>query len=490
MNSQAKVLSARERADLTSGSILKKLVLFSLPIIAGNLAQQLYNVVDSIVVGNFAANGTECLAAVNASFPIMMVFNSVYMGIAMGANIIISQYKGARDHVNLEKTMTTTFCLSMLAGLVITFLGLIFARPILELLNTPENIIDDATVYLKIVFIGTCGNVIYNGFNGMIRGLGDANWPLYALLVSSALNIILDVIFVMCFHWDVAGVAWATIIAHILSGLMLVWKQSTGVYGAKVNFRKLSIDRRITGLIVKMGMPAAIQNLAFSCGSLVTQSFANRFSSDYIAANAIMMKVDGFAIMPMMGFNTAITTYVGQNIGAGNIDRVNKGIKTTLCLSVGCSVVAAVLMIACGRYIMMAFGVTETVLNMGVRGINFVAFFYIFMAFQNVLSGALRGAGASVTSAITSVTATLIRVPLGWFLAIRPLNAACRAAVEAGLYATAELAEKAGVGMENYHGLFRTWGYGMVIGAVLIFPCYLFGKWREKGIVSHKLPER
>ena len=485
MDTQSKLLREQERQDLTRGGITNKIVLFSLPIIAGNLFQQLYNVVDSIVVGNFALNGTACLAAVNASFPIMMFFNSLYMGISMGANIIISQYKGAKDHDSLQTAMTTTFSLSMLCGLFITIAGLLLARPILELLGTPADIIGDATVYLRIVFIGTCGNIVYNGLNGMIRGLGDAKWPMYALIVSAILNILLDLLFVIVFHWDVAGVAWATIIAHIVSGLLLVWKQNKGDYGARIDFRHLKMDKRITGLIVKLGLPAAIQNAAFSGGVLITQTFANRFGTNYIAANAIIMKVDGFAMMPMMGFNAAITTYVGQNIGAGNIDRTNKGIRSTCIISVVCAVIIGALMFLFGKYIMMAFGVDDTVLGMGIRGIRFLAFFYVFMGLQNVLGGALRGAGASTASAITSVAATLIRVPLGWVLAILPLTKACEAAVAAGQYATAKLAEAAGVGWENYFGLFKTWGYGMIIGLVLIVPYYIWGDWRSKGI-THK----
>ena len=484
MSADSKTLRAQDSHDLTRGSITKKILLFSLPIIAGNLFQQLYNVVDSIIVGNFAANGTACLAAVNASFPIMMFFNSLYMGISMGANIIISQYKGAKDHENLEKTMTTTFALSMLCGLFITVMGLIFTRPLLELLGTPADIIEDAAVYLRIVFIGTCGNIVYNGMNGMLRGLGDAKWPMYALIISAILNIILDLIFVIGFHWDVAGVAWATIIAHFASGLLLLWKQSSGIYGGKINFRHMKIDGRIAKLIVKLGLPAAIQNAAFSGGVLITQTFANRFGTDYIAANAIIMKVDGFAMMPMMGFNAAITTFVGQNVGAGDLKRTNKGIRDTCIISVITAAVVAVLLVLFGRYIMKAFGVSEKVLNMGVQGIRFMAFFYVFMGLQNVLGGALRGAGASTASAVTSVAGTFIRVPLGWVLAIWPLEKACRAAVEAGQYATEALAEAAGVGWENYFGLFQTWAYGMIIGLVLILPYYIWGNWRSKGITD------
>ncbi len=484
MTKEEKVLREQENHDLTRGPITKKILLFALPTVAGNLFQQLYNVVDSLIVGNYARNGTACLAAVNASFPVMMFFSSLFMGVSMGANIIVSQYKGARDHENLEKAMTTTFTLSMLTGIVITLLGLLFTRPILELLGTPDEILDMSATYLRIVFIGTCGNIVYNGMNGLIRGLGDAKTPMYALIIAAILNIILDLVFVKEFHWDVAGVAWATIIAHIISGLLLLWWQSKGKYGAKINFRNLKPDKKISGMIVRLGLPAAIQNAAFASGMLVTQGFANRFGSNYIAANGIIMKVDGFAMMPMMGLQAAITTYVGQNIGAGDIKRTNDGIRSTCIMAVCFSVVLGFILYFFGKYLMAAFNVNEEALAMGVRGLRFLCFFYVFMAIQNVLGGALRGAGASTASALVGVVTTAVRLPLGYLLAILPLNRACQAAVDAGLYATRELAEKAGVGMEHYFGMFQCFGFGMVLGLCVLLPIYIWGNWRSKGITD------
>ena len=484
MTKEEKELRARDNRDLTTGSIWKKIIIFSLPIIAGNLFQQLYNVVDSWVVGNYAANGTACLAAVNASFPIMMFFNSIYFGVSMGANIILSQYKGAKDHENLEKGMTTTFMLSLYCGIAITIIGLLTARGILELLGTPADILDDATVYLRIVFIGSIGNVMYNGMSGMIRGLGDAKFPMVALIVSAVLNIVLDMVFVICFHWDVAGVAWATIIAHFVSAILLVWKQNTGIYSARVNFRHLKMDKNILKLILKLGLPAALQNACYSAGNMVNQSFANRFGVNYIAAHAIIMKADGFAVLPMMGFQAAATTYVGQNIGAGDIKRTNKGIGISCIISVAAAIIIGIILMLFGKNLMAAFNVNEEALQMGIRGLNFIAWFYTFMALQNVLGGALRGAGASVASAVTGVIATLLRVPLGYVLAIVPLNRACQAAVDAGQYATRALAEAAGVGMENYFGLFQTWGFSMIIGLVVLLPYFLWGNWRSKGITD------
>jgi len=484
MTNEERVLRAKDNHDLTQGNITKKILLFALPTIAGNLFQQLYNVVDSLIVGNFARSGTECLAAVNASFPVMMFFSSLFMGVSMGANIIVSQYKGAKDHENLEKAMTTTFTLSMLTGIVITILGLCFTRPLLELLGTPEAILDMSATYLRIVFIGTCGNIVYNGMNGLIRGLGDAKKPMYALIIAAILNIILDAIFVIVFHWDVAGVAWATIISHFASGLILLYWQSKGEYGAKINFRNLKPDKKMSGLIVRLGLPAAIQNAAFASGMLVTQGFANRFGTNYIAANAIIMKVDGFAMMPMMGLQAAITTYVGQNIGAGNVKRTNDGIRSTVFMAVGFSIILGFILYFCGKYLMAAFNVNEEALKMGVRGLQFLCFFYVFMAVQNVLGGALRGAGASAASALMGIINTAIRLPLGYLLAIVPLNRACRDAVEKGLYATVEAAEANLVGNEHYFGLFQTFAFGMVAGLLVTVPYYIWGNWRSKGVTA------
>ena len=484
MTKEERALRAHDNRDLTQGPITKKILLFALPIMAGNLFQQLYNVVDSWVMGNYAANGTACLAAVNSSFPIMMLFNALFFGVSMGANIILSQYKGAKDYERLEKGMTTMFLLSMFIGAFITAVGLLTARGLLELLGTPEEILDSATTYLRIIFIGTCGNVIYNGLNGMLRGLGDAKSPMYALIFASILNIVLDLIFVIVFHWDVAGVAWATIISHLVSGLYLVWRQAGGSYGAKINFRHLRVDKSIAKLILRLGLPGAFQNAAFSFGIVIMQAFSNRFGVNYIAASAIMMKADGFAILPMLGLQAAVTTYVGQNIGAGDIERTNKGIRSSCIIGVVIAVIVSAMLLFFGKYLMQAFNVHDEALAMGVHGLSFISYFYVFVAIHHCLNGSLQGAGATIPTAILGVVSNFLRIPIGYLLAIRPLNNACRAAVEAGQYATVKLAEAAGVGMEHHVGLFYTMASTMVLGVVIILPYYLFGNWRSKGITS------
>ncbi len=484
MNRQGRLQSAAENRDLTRGPITKKILIFSLPIILGNLFQQLYNVVDSVVVGNFAADGTHCLAAVNASFAVMMVFNSLYMGVSMGANIVISQYKGAKDEKKLQDAMTTTFVLSMLAGLFITVAGFLAARPMLRMLGTPADILDDAVLYIRIIFLGTCGNVIYNNMNGMVQGLGDAKWPMYALVVSSITNILLDLLFVCVFHWDVAGVAVATILAHIFSGCLMLWRQSTGVYGARIDFRRLRINGAIARHVVRLGLPSALQNMCFAGGSLIIQTFSNRFGTEFIAANSMLMKIDGFVLLPMMGFSTAVTTYVGQNIGAGDVDRTNRGIRSTLLLSAGVTVFLSVILWFVCPSVTLIFGANANSRQMAAQGIRFVCFFYVFYSLQSTYSGALRGAGAALMSALCSIGSTLVRVPLSWLLAALPLNRALDAAVAAGQYADRAAAEAAKVGFEHYIGIFQTWGWSMLAGLLLILPCYLFGHWREKGVTD------
>ena len=484
MTKEERLSQAADRRDLTQGPITKKLILFSLPIILGNLFQQLYNVVDSVVVGNFAADGTHCLAAVNASFAIMLVFNALYMGVSMGANIVISQYRGARDTKMLEKAMTTTFLLSMLAGLFITVVGFLCAKPLLVLLGTPADILEDAVLYIRIIFLGTCGNVLYNNMNGMVQGLGDAKWPMYALIVSSLSNIALDLLFVCVFHWDVAGVAIATILAHILSGCLMLRRQATGVYGAKIDFRHLRMDGLLTKQILRLGLPSALQSMCFAGGCLITQSFSFRFGTEFIAANSMLMKIDGFVLLPMMGFSTAVTAYVGQNIGAGNVERTNKGILSTLLLSGGVTIFLSVILYFCCPYITRIFGANEHSRQMAAQGIQFVCFFYIFYSLQNTLSGSLRGAGAALTSALCAIGSTFIRVPLSWLLAALPLNRALDAAVAAGQFADRAAAEAAQIGFEHYIGIFQTWGWSMLAGLLLVLPCYLFGHWREKGVTE------
>ena len=474
------------RTDLTQGPIAKKLILFALPILAGNIITQLYNVVDSIVVGQFV--GSDALAAVSLSFPIMMLFNVLIIGLAMGANILIAQYRGARDFEALGRAVNTIFLLCLIMGGIMSVMGIFFSRPLLMLLGTPENILDDASWYLMIVFMGTIGNIFFMLGNGLTRGLGDSRWPLYALTVSSVLNVLLDLLFVIVFRWGVPGVAIATMVSHFVAGLMLVLRFIRGKYGFKLSLGGMkNIDREAIKIIVRLGIPTSIQNGAMSLGMVIIQSLANNFGSDFIAANGIIMRVDGFIMMPLMGIGMAITTFVGQNIGAGNPDRAKKGTYTAIFIITCFSIVMGFTMYHFGIYLMRAFTSNERVLEIGFRGLRFLAFFHAFMGINHSVSGAMRGAGEAKIPALFSVLGNFIRIPIAYALALLPMNNDIHNAITSGLYATNELARAAGVGQNHYMGLFYSMGISMVFGAIIIMLYFMFGKWQNKAVVRRPM---
>jgi len=442
------------KRDLTQGSVVKKLIIFALPLMASNLIMQLYNVADSIIVGQFV--GSDALAAVGVSFPVMMFFNALFMGVATGTGIVVSQFFGAKNQESLEKAVSTTFSLTMIVGGIITVIGLFLSKPLLHLLGTPDNILNDAAAYLAIIYIGTIGNMVYMIGSGILRGMGDSKWPLYFLIFSSVMNVFLDLLFVAVFGWGVPGVAWATMISHFAAGVLVYFRINKGDYGVKLSFRKLRIDAFSAKTIIRLGLPSGIQSMAMSVGSMIIQSFANRFGSNFIAANSIVMRTDGFAIMPMFAIGMAVTTFVGQNIGAGKLDRVKHGIRTAALLIIGIGAAMGVILWFSGIYLMRAFTQAEVVLEIGERGIKVLAFFYCFMGLDQCFSGAMRGAGAAVAPMTTGLLANLARIPLAYFLAVLP---------------------------NDYMGLFYSMSITMVLSSTMIYIYYRKGNWRSKAIV-------
>ena len=477
-----KVQSGDDYRDLTSGSIVRKLLLFALPIIAGNIVQQLYNVVDTIVVGNFV--GSQAIAAVSVAWPAMMVFNCLFMGLGMGSNIIVAQKRGAGDSEELTKAITSTMALTIYGGTIITVLGLIFGKQILVLLNTPADILEDANTYMTIIFIGTVGNMMYNCCNGLVRGMGDSRWDFIALLISSLTNVVLDLLFVIAFHWDVAGVAIATTISHFLSGGILFYRIAAGKYPGKIDLKKLLVvDKDIFKAVLRLGVPSSIQSAASSVGNMLLQSYSNTFGTAFISANSIAMKVDGFAIMPIMGLGMALTTFVGQNIGANKDERAAKGVRTVSIIIITIGVCLGVVLSNWGYYVMRLFTDDPLVLDMARRGIRILAITYCFMGMQNVWGGSMRGCGSATAPAIVSLVTTFARIPVSYFLAVKPLRELADAAVAAGEYASRQLAINAGVGVdETFLGMFVGMAFSVILGAVLIGLYYYFGNWKAKAI--------
>ena len=448
-NTQSRTLN-----DLTEGPIVNKILLFALPAMAGNLLQQLYNAVDSIVIGQYA--GAEALAAVGVSNPIMMLFNALFMGFSTGANIVVAQSFGAKNMQTLRRSINSAFTLAFAVGLVITVLGVLLCRPLLQLLNVPGDIINDAALYLTIIFIGTVGNVFFNYGSGILRGLGDSRWPLIALAISCGLNIVLDVWFVYGLGWGIAGVAWATIIGQTLSGIVMAVRINRFGYGLKISAKEmLRPDMGIIKAVVRLGIPSGLQLMAMSLGGVITQSFTNRFGAIFIASNTVVQRVDGLVIMPMFGLSMSATTFVGQNMGANKPERVKKGINRILMMVVLLTVALGVIMFFSGYNISRAFTTDPEVLRIAKQGIQIISFCYIFIGIDGVLSGSMRGAGVAVVPMISSIISNTIRIPLIYILAILPFN---------------------------YLGAFYTMGIGMTIGAVMMSAYYRFGKWQEKGI--------
>lgn len=449
---QAKALNAKR--DLTQGSVVKKLLFFAVPLVVSNLIMQLYNIVDAIIVGQFV--GKEALAAVGSSFPIMFFFNALFMGVSMGAGIIVSQYYGAKNKEGLKKAVSTTFTLSLIVGVAITLLGLLLSKPILSLLGTPENIIADSTSYLMIIFAGTLGGMIYVIGGGILRGMGDSKWPLYFLIISSIINAILATTFVVVLGWGVSGTALATVISQLISGILVLLRINYGGYDVKFSFRNMELDKNSAKSIIKLGLPSGIQMMTMSLGMMIIQSFSNGFGSDFIAANNAMMRADGFAMLPMQAIGMAITTFVGQNIGAGKLDRAKHGIHLAALIIIGIGITMGLLLWFFGVYIIRAFTPDPNVIDMGQRGIKVVAFVYCFMGLDQCFGGAMRGAGAAVAPMVTGLTAQFLRIPIAYFLAVVP---------------------------GNYMGLFYSMAITMVISASMIYIYYRSGKWRNKTVV-------
>ena len=471
--------------DLTQGPILSKLLRFALPLMAANLVNQLYNVVDTIIIGY--AVGDHGIAAVGLSFPIMMLFNALFMGISMGGSIVISQMFGAKNKEQLNKAANTTVFMAFMMGLVITAIGLTFARPLLRLLNTPSEIIGDASIYLMIIFGGTVGNLFFNLGAGILRGMGDSRWPLYSIISATLMNVVFDLLFAVYLGWGVAGVAVATIAAQFSSGLILLLRINSGKYGMKVTLPQvLKPDAYIAKNIVRLGMPSGLQGMAMSLGGLIMQGFGNNFGAEFVTANAVIQRVDGFAIMPLMGLGMATTTFSGQNIGAGNAKRAQKGVYVALGTIVSIAVVMGFVMWFAGSPIIRLFNVSDRVHDMGLRGIRWICFFYAFMGMDHAIAGAMRGAGAAMRPVMHSFAAQICRIVLTYLLAVVPLQRAIQAAVDAGSYATYELAKAAGVGRDGFIWIYYVMSIGMVLGAALNFLYFKFGKWQNKGIVQRR----
>ena len=335
---QPKKTTAR---DMTQGSIVKQLIQFSLPLMLGNVFQMLYNTVDSVVVGNFV--GTQALAAVGSTTMIVNIMVFFFNGFATGASVVIARWFGARDQQQLHTAVQTTMATTFVLAVFFMVIGLIGVEPMLRLMATPEDVFGEAAIYLRIYIAGFSGLVIYNMCSGILRAVGDTTRPLYFLILTSVLNIVLDLFFVLKLHMGIAGVAYATIISQFVSaGLTLLLLSSTRD-SARLNWKGLSINTQVLGQIVAVGLPAAIQSVITSFSNVFVQSYINAFGSQCMAGWSAYNKLDQFILLPMQSLAMAATTFVSQNIGANQQKRASKGTVASVSLSLG---VTAVIILA------------------------------------------------------------------------------------------------------------------------------------------------
>ena len=447
--------------DMTEGAPWKKIVLFTLPMLVGNIAQQLYNTVDSGGVGNYV--GDNALAAVGSAGPILNLLIVLFVGISVGAGIMVSQYYGAREREELSLTIGNCITLTLIASLFVMVVASLVARPLLELLDTPESIIDWCQSYLIILFVGSAGLAFYNILSGILRGLGDSMSALLYLLVSTVVNIVLDLLFVAKLGMGVNGVALATVIAQAISALLCLLRlmRMTEHFDLKLCYLKLK--RKHTSKIVQLGLPSGVTQAIFSMAMIVVQSLTNSFGEMFIAANVIVMRVDGFAMMPNFSFGTALTTYAGQNVGAKRYDRVEKGARQGTAIAMGVSIVLTSLILIFGKALMGIFTKTPELVDLSREMMGILAVGYIAMAVTQGLSGVMRGAGDTVTPMWISIATTiLIRVPVAYGLA----------------FLTRSEQFPGGRQESVFISLLVSW----IMGAVITFFFYKKGSWKNKAV--------
>ncbi len=402
--------------DMTVGPPWKRIMEFTVPMLIGNLAQQLYNTADSIVVGHYV--GDNALAAVGSAGPILNLLLALFVGVSTGAGIVISQNYGAGNREKLSESIGNCITLAAISSLVTMLIGLAVTTPLLLLLETPASILDWSAGYLHIIFWGVAGCAFYNILSGILRGLGDSVSALAFLLLSTVLNIGMDIWFVAGFRMGVSGVALATVLAQGISAVMCFWKllRMQDVFDFTLDNLRLRRDSALR--IVRIGVPSGITQAIMSVAMLVVQSLTNSMGEVVIACNVIIMRVDGFAMMPNMSFGQAMSVYAGQNVGAGKVDRVVEGRKQGMTMAVGFACVITACLLLFGRYLFGFFTDTPELIELANRMMRIMAAGYIVFAVTQVLGGIMRGAGDTVTPMWISMFTTIgLRVPSAYLFA-------------------------------------------------------------------------
>lgn len=379
---------------MTDGSIWKRLITFAVPLFWGNLFQQLYNTADSMIVGNFL--GSSALAAVSSSGNLIFLMVGFFNGIAMGAGVVIARYYGARDYKNLQKSIHTAVAFAIICGVLLTIIGMTLAPHILVLMGTPAEVLPNSITYFRIYFAGSLGFVLYNFFVGILQSVGDSRHPLIYLVISSIVNVVLDLLLIGVFHFGVGAAAAATIVSQFLSAVLCLIQLLRSPDEFRLRPSMIRIDPALLKVIIKNGIPAGLQNSIISVANVFVQSNVNKFGQMAVAGYGSYTKIEGFAFLPVNCFIMALTTFISQNLGARQYDRAKKGAVIGSACSLTLSETTGILIYLTAPRLLGLFGGGEEAIAYGTAQAHVVALFYFLLAFSHCMSGILRGAGKAV----------------------------------------------------------------------------------------------
>ena len=441
--------------DFTVGKEAKLILQFSVPLVLGNIFQNLYNIIDSIIVGRYI--GKEALGAVGASFPIIFALISLVIGVGSGASTVISQYFGAKKIDEVKRTIDTIFIFFLGSSILITILGIVFSEHIFILLGLPEDIMPEALSYLNIYLLGMFFFFGFSGISSILRGLGDSKTPLYFMMIATVNNILLDLLFVVVFKWGIQGAAFATILSEggaFLTAVIYLNKKHPII---KLSFRKYLFDRDIFKSCIRIGLPTGFQQSFVAFGMMAIMSIVNGFGTNAVAAYAAAMRIDSFVKLPAITFSSALSAFVGQNLGAFEEKRAKTGLKATLLFSTIYCIIASLLIILFGKHIMSLFTTDSDVIKIGQDYLLIVSSFYLLFSVMFSFTGFLRGAGATLIPMIATFTALyIVRIPAAIFIS----------------------------GMIGVNGIWWAEPMGTFIGMLILLAYYRSGKWKGKVVVK------
>lgn len=401
--------------DLTHGSVWKVIVRFALPLLIGNLLQQLYNVTDSIIVGQFL--GKEALAAVSASFFIYYFIISLVIGVGSGTSVVVSQFFGAKQYDKVQRAFSSFFIFMLVAGIALSIAGIIFAEPIFRLTNTPEEVIPDAVAYFRIYIGGTFLFVTFNSIISILRGVGESVRPMIFIFITTILNIVLDLLFIVGFHWGIEGAARATVIAQGIGMCIALGYVNNTHPLLSIKKQDLLFDMKLFKEGLKIGLPTSVQQCAIALGLIALLGIVNSFGTDTLTAYGAAGKIDTIITQAVLTLSGALAAFCGQNIGAGRFDRVHKGLRFTMLVNVIFSLITFTAIYFFGEEMMRAFTNDPAVIAIGKEYLLIIGGFFIVHGALNIYNGALRGAGDTIFTMATSLLCLwLIRIPLAYQL--------------------------------------------------------------------------